>query len=271
MLPNRPGKAFIARMDAAHLERFAGVARLYGRAAAERLARSSFVVVGLGGVGSWAAEALARSGAGRLVLVDGDTVCASNTNRQLHALAGTEGRPKAEVLAERARAIRPGIEAVEVPRFVAKGNAAELLAEHAGVLVDAIDALGVKCALLAAARSGGRPVVTTGGCAGRMDGTRVRVGDLAESRDDPLLRLVRKKLRQELGLPRKGPMGIRCAWSDEPLVVAADCEGVPGGSIPVDEDLRPNCEWGYGTVAHVAGAFGLAAAGEAIRLALAER
>ena len=104
------------------------MARLYGRAAAERLARSSFVVVGLGGVGSWAAEALARSGAGRLVLVDGDTVCASNTNRQLHALAGTEGRPKAEVLAERARAIRPGIEAVTVSRFVAKGNAAELLA-----------------------------------------------------------------------------------------------------------------------------------------------
>lgn len=257
-------------MDAAHLERFAGVARLYGRTAAERLARAAFVVVGLGGVGSWAAEALARSGVGRITLVDGDAVCASNTNRQLHALAGAEGRPKVEAMADRLRAIHPGVEAVTVNRFVTKASAAELIAAHRGVVLDAIDALGVKCALLAAARAAGRPVVTTGGCAGRMDGTRVRVGDLAESRDDPLLRLVRKKLRQELGLPRKGAMGIRCAWSDEPLVVADDCAGLPGGSIPVDEDLRPNCEWGYGTAAHVAGAFGLAAAGEAIRLALAE-
>lgn len=257
-------------MDAAHLERFAGVARLYGRAAAERLAQTSFVVVGLGGVGSWAAEALARSGVGGLTLVDGDAVCASNANRQLHALAGSEGRPKAEVMAERARAIHPGIATRAVTRFVTKEGAAGLLAAPPGVLVDAIDALGVKCALLAAARAEGRAVVTTGGCAGRMDGTRIRVGDLAESRDDPLLRLVRKKLRQELGLPRKGPMGIRCAWSDEPLVLGEGCEGLPGGSIPADEDLRPNCEWGYGTAAHVAGAFGLAAAGEAIRLALAE-
>jgi len=256
-------------MDAAHLERFAGVARLYGRAEAERLWGAAFVVVGLGGVGSWAAEALARSGVGRLALVDGDAVCASNTNRQLHATKEAAGRPKAEVLAERARSIHPGIAAAAVTRFATRATVAELLAEHPGVVVDAIDALGVKCALLAAARAAGRPVVTTGGCAGRVDGTRVRVGDLAASRDDPLLRLVRKRLRQELGLPRKGPMGIRCAWSDEPLRVADDCAGLPGGSIPVDEDLRPNCEWGYGTAAHVAGAFGLAAAGEAIRLALA--
>lgn len=257
-------------MDDAYLERFAGVARLVGRAGATRLASASFVVVGLGGVGSWTAEALARSGVGRLVLVDGDAVCASNANRQLHALEGNAGRPKVEVMAERARAIHPGIEAVAVGRFVGKGDAAELLGAHPGIVVDAIDSLTPKCALLAACRAAGRAAVTVGGCAGRLDGTRVRVGDLAASKDDPLLRLVRKKLRQELGFPRKGPMGIRCAWSDEPLALAADCEGVPGGELPEGEDLRPNCEWGYGTMAHVAGAFGLAAAGEAIRLALAD-
>lgn len=255
-------------MDPAHLERFAGVARLYGRAEAARLARASFVVVGLGGVGSWAAEALARTGVGRLALVDGDAVCRSNTNRQLHALAGAEGRSKAEAVAERARAIHPGIAAVAVVRFIGKDDAPALLAEHGGVVIDAIDSLTPKCALLAACREAGRLAVTVGGCAGRKDGTRVRVGDLAESKDDPLLRFVRKKLRQEMGFPRKGPMGVRCAWSDEPLVVATDCEGVPGGELPEDESLRPNCEWGYGTAAHVAGAFGLAAAGEAIRLAL---
>ena len=256
-------------MDPAYLERFAGVARLYGKASLEKLSRTRFMVVGLGGVGSWAAEALARSGVGGLVLVDGDAVCASNANRQLHALDGAIGQPKAEVLAARARAIHPGIAARAVVRFVSRPAAAEALAGFDGVLVDAIDSLGAKCGLLAAAHAARLRTVTTGGCAGRVDGTAVQVSDLSATRDDPLLRLVRKRLRQNFDLPRKGPLGISAVWSDEPLRVANDCAGIPGGELPEDEDLRPNCEWGYGTAAHVAGAFGLAAAGEAIRLALA--
>jgi tRNA A37 threonylcarbamoyladenosine dehydratase len=256
-------------MDAAYLERFAGVARLVGRQGARQLSQTSFIIVGLGGVGSWAAEALARSGVGQLTLVDGDTVCASNTNRQLHALEGYAGKFKAEVMAERVRAIHPAIRAQAVNRFIIKEEAASFLNSHEGIVLDAIDSLSPKCALLAACRRAGRPALTTGGCAGRLDGTRVRVGDLAASKDDPLLRLVRKKLRQELGFPRKGPMGIACAWSDEPLVMAADCADIPGAIMPEGEGLRPNCEWGYGTMAHVAGAFGLALAGEAIRIALA--
>lgn len=256
-------------MDAAYLERFAGVARLVGRQGAHQLSQTSFIIVGLGGVGSWAAEALARSGVGQLTLVDGDTVCASNTNRQLHALEGYAGKFKAEVMAERVRAIHPTIRARAVNRFLSKEDAADFLSSHEGIVLDAIDSLSPKCALLAACRSAGRPALTTGGCAGRLDGTRVRVGDLATSKDDPLLRLVRKKLRQELGFPRKGPMGIACAWSDEPLVLAADCADIPGAVLPEGEGLHPNCEWGYGTMAHVAGAFGLALAGEALRIALA--
>ncbi len=256
-------------MDAAYLERFAGVARLVGRQGAHQLSQTSFIIVGLGGVGSWAAEALARSGVGQLTLVDGDTVCASNTNRQLHALEGHAGKFKAEVMAERVRAIHPTIRARAVNRFISKEDAADFLSSHEGIVLDAIDSLSPKCALLAACRSAGRPALTTGGCAGRLDGTRVRVGDLATSKDDPLLRLVRKKLRQELGFPRKGPMGIACAWSDEPLVLASDCADIPGAVLPEGEGLHPNCEWGYGTMAHVAGAFGLALAGEALRIALA--
>lgn len=256
-------------MDAAYLERFAGVARLVGRQGAHQLSQTSFIIVGLGGVGSWAAEALARSGVGQLTLVDGDTVCASNTNRQLHALEGYAGKFKAEVMAERVRAIHPTIRARAVNRFISKEDAADFLSSHEGIVLDAIDSLSPKCALLAACRSAGRPALTTGGCAGRLDGTRVRVGDLATSKDDPLLRLVRKKLRQELGFPRKGPMGIACAWSDEPLVLASDCADIPGAVLPEGEGLHPNCEWGYGTMAHVAGAFGLALAGEALRIALA--
>lgn len=256
-------------MDSAYFERFAGVARRVGSKATRQLSQTSFIIVGLGGVGSWAAEALARSGVGQLTLVDGDTVCASNTNRQLHALEGNAGKFKADVMVERVRAIHPTIRAVAVNRFILKEEAAGFLSAHEGIVLDAIDSLSPKCALLAACRNAGRRALTTGGCAGRLDGTRVRVGDLAASKDDPLLRLVRKKLRQELGFPRKGPMGIACAWSDEPLVRAEDCSDIPGAQLPEGEDVHPNCEWGYGTLAHVAGAFGLALAGEALRLALA--
>ena len=256
-------------MDKEFLERFAGVGRLYGRAGLERLAASSFMVVGLGGVGSWTAEALARSGVGSLTLVDGDTVCASNTNRQLHAVAGAAGRAKTEAVAERAHAIRPGIRTELRTAFVTRANAAETVAGFTGVVVDAIDALSPKCALLDACRRAGLRTVSAGGCAGRTDGTRIRVTDLAQSREDALLMLVRKRLRQNFDFPRKGPFGISCVWSDELPAARTDCDGLPGGEMPEDEELRPNCEWGYGTAAHVAGAFGLAAAGEAIRLCLA--
>jgi len=255
-------------MDKEFLERFAGVGRLYGRAGLERLAASSFMVVGLGGVGSWTAEPLARSGAGSLTLVDGDTVCASNTNRQLHALAGAAGRAKTEAVAERARAIRPGLRTELRTAFVTRANAAATVAGFRGVVIDAIDALSPKCALLDACRRAGLRTVSAGGCAGRTDGTRIRVTDLAQSREDALLMLVRKRLRQNFDFPRKGPFGISSVWSDELPAARTDCEGLPGGELPEDEELRPNCEWGYGTAAHVAGAFGLAAAGEAIRLAL---
>ncbi len=244
-------------MDSAHLERFAGIGRLYGRAGMERLAGASFLIVGLGGVGSWTAEALARSGVGHLALVDGDSVCVSNTNRQLHAVA------------ERARAIHPAIRTTEHARFLSRFNPHEVLAGFAGVVIDAMDALSPKCGLIAEAVNRKLPVVTVGGCAGRLDGTRLKVTDLRDSRDDPLMMLVRKRLRQNFDFPRgKTPFGVSCVWSDEPFTQPADCEGLPGGELPEGEDLRPNCEWGYGTAAHVAGAFGLAAAGEALRLAL---
>ena len=256
-------------MDSAHLERFAGIGRLYGRAGMERLAGASFLVVGLGGVGSWTAEALARSGVGHLALVDGDSVCVSNTNRQLHAVVGNVGKAKTTAVAERARAIHPAIRVTEHARFLSRFNPHEVLADFSGVVIDAMDALSPKCGLIAEAVNRKLPVVTVGGCAGRMDGTRLKITDLRDSRVDPLMRVVRKRLRQNFVFPRgKTPFGVWCVWSDEPFTQPTDCEGLPGGELPEGEDLRPNCEWGYGTAAHVAGAFGLAAAGEALRLAL---
>jgi len=257
-------------VDSAYLERFAGVARLYGKSSLERLSRTSFMIIGLGGVGSWTAEALARSGVGKLILVDGDDVCTSNTNRQLHAVKESMGQPKAKVLADRARSIHPTIDVQAEIRFVSRPGAPAVLDGFQGIVIDAIDSLSAKCGILAATRAAKLRTVTTGGCAGRIGGTQIKVSDLTSTRDDPLLRLVRKRLRQNFDFPRKGPMDISAVWSDEPLRVATDCEGLPGNQLPEDEELHPNCEWGYGTAAHVAGAFGLAAAGEAIRLALLE-
>jgi tRNA A37 threonylcarbamoyladenosine dehydratase len=162
-------------MDSAHLERFAGIGRLYGRAGMERLAGASFMIVGLGGVGSWTAEALARSGVGHLALVDGDSVCVSNTNRQLHAVAGNVGKAKTTAVAERARAIHPAIRTTEHTRFLSRFNPHEVLAGFDGVVIDAMDALSPKCGLIAEAVNRKLPVVTVGGCAGRMDGTRLKV------------------------------------------------------------------------------------------------
>jgi tRNA A37 threonylcarbamoyladenosine dehydratase len=256
-------------MDPAYLERFAGVGRLYGLAGLERLSRSGFLIVGLGGVGSWTAEALARSGVGHLALVDGDAVCISNTNRQLHAIAGAEGQAKTEAVAARVRAINPGIQTTLHTRFLSRFNPHEVLTGFEGVVIDAMDALSPKCGLIAEAVNRKLRVVTVGGCAGRLDGTRLKVTDLRDSRDDPLMMLVRKRLRQNFDFPRgKAPFGVSCVWSDEPFTQPTDCAGLPGGEIPEGEDLHPNCEWGYGTASHVAGAFGLAAAGEALRLAL---
>jgi len=258
-----------ARMDADYLARFAGIGRLYGRASLERLSRASFLVVGLGGVGSWTVEALARSGVGHLVLVDGDTVCVSNTNRQIHAIDAHHGQTKTAAMAARAQAIYPQIKTTLHTRFLSKFNPHEVLEGFSGVVIDAMDALSPKCGLIYEARKRQLPIVTVGGCAGRLDGTRLKITDLTASRDDPLMMLVRKRLRQNFDFPRKGPFGVSCVWSDEPFTQPEDCGELPGGTLPEDEELRPNCEWGYGTASHVAGAFGLAAAGEALRLSLA--
>ena len=255
-------------MDPAYIERFAGIGRLYGRANLERLSRSSFLIVGLGGVGSWTAEALARTGVGHLVLVDGDAVCISNTNRQLHAVAGNDGKDKTQAMAERVHSINPAIRTTLHPRFLSKLNAHEVVKDFDGVVIDAMDSLSPKCGLIAECFNRKIPLVSVGGCAGRLDGTRIKVTDLTASRDDPLMMLVRKRLRQNFDFPRKGLFHVSCVWSDEPLVQPTDCADLPGGTLPDENELNPNCEWGYGTASHVAGAFGLAAAGEAIRLSL---
>ena len=251
-------------------ERFGGVGRLFGKAALARLHAAHVCVVGVGGVGSWTVEGLARSGIGALTLVDLDDVCVTNTNRQLPALEGNIGRPKVTVLAERVRLINPSCRVEAVREFFTEASAAKLIAPAFDFVVDAIDNMTNKARLIAACRDRGRPCLTAGGAGGRRDPTQVRVGDLGDVEQDLLLRQVRKKLRRDFGfLPGatrgRKPFHVRCVWSAEkPVFPWADgtcrAEAEPGGSLAMD------CESGFGSAVFVTGAFGFAAAGEVVRL-----
>ena len=254
-----------------HAGRFGGVGRLLGRAGLERLRAAHVCVVGTGGVGSWAVEALARSGVGALTLIDPDVARLDNVNRQLPALEGEFGRPKADVLARRARLINPGIRVEAVAEFFTAATAERLLgaARRFDCVIDAIDSMTNKALLIAECARRGLRCVTVGGAGGRRDASAIRTGDLGESMRDELLRLVRKKLRRDHGFARGegNRYGVRCVFSAEK----------PAGELRISERglrIAPagsgdegECDDGraFGTAVFVTGAFGLAAAGEAVR------
>lgn len=253
-------------MDEDYLARFGGVGRLFGAAALPRLHAAHVAVVGLGGVGSWTVEALARSGLGALTLIDLDDVCLTNTNRQAHAVDGNIGRPKAEALAERVRAINPGCRVTARLDFFSEQTAEHLLATRYDWVVDCIDRMSNKALLIATCVRRGQPVVTVGGAGGKRDGTRVRLSDLGDSHGDDLLRLVRKKLRRDHGFAHGegNHYGVPCVASNEkPVYPWADgscaTEPEPGSN------LRLDCASGFGTGAFVTGVFGLVAAGEVVK------
>jgi tRNA A37 threonylcarbamoyladenosine dehydratase len=256
-------------MNADYLDRFGGVGRLVGRAGLERLHAAHVCVVGVGGVGSWVVEGLARSGVGALTLVDLDDVCVTNVNRQLPALDGHIGRPKVTVLAERVQAINPACRVETRQEFFTKASADRLLAAPFDFVIDAIDRAANKALLIAEACALGRAVLTVGGAGGRRDPTQSRAGDLGDAWGDDLLRQVRKKLRRDHGFTpgtQKGRMtfGVRCVWSAEPLSFPwtdGTCAAAPEPGVA----LRLDCEGGLGTAVFVTGTFGLAAAGEAVK------
>lgn len=269
-LPASPAPAPPARIH----RRWDRLGRLLGDEGVHRLHAAHVMVIGLGGVGSWCAEALARSGVGRLTLVDHDLVCVTNTNRQLPCVRGAVGKPKASVLAERLRSINPDAQVQAVPMFFEARTADLLLAEKRELtwVVDAIDNVTAKCHLLAGCRQRGLPVVCCTGAAGRMDPTRVRTGDLSETRADPLAAVVRRLLRQKHGFPRTGAFDVPAVWSEEPLRPSLPLayDGDEGFSCvcPGGENDHHNCEdrhviWG--TASFVTGAVGLAAASLVVR------
>ncbi|MDX2109343.1 MAG: tRNA threonylcarbamoyladenosine dehydratase [Verrucomicrobiota bacterium] len=261
-------------MTEGYWQRFGGLARMIGRPAQERLAAAHVAIIGVGGVGSWVVEALARSGIGQLTLVDMDDVCITNFNRQLPAVEGNVGKPKIEALAERVRLINPECVVHQRYEFYTDSSEDRILAEPYSYVVDAIDRLSNKCALLAACRERWQPVITLGSAGERLDPTLVQVQDLTKVVYDDLLKMVRKKLRAEYGFPRetRRHFKIPAVFSPEPqhgnpLVVPL--KPVTDGTCenPLDPASRSGkgCDRGLGSAVFVTSVFGMVAAAEVVK------
>ena len=255
-------------LDVDEERRFGGLRRLYGDVAYRRLRSLTVAVVGVGGVGSWTAEALARSGVAGLVLLDLDHVAESNVNRQVQALGSTLGQAKVQALRARIADIHPGCRVDTVEDFVEPGNWPALLPRPVDALVDACDQVRAKLALAAWSRASGVPVVCVGAAGGKRLPLRVELADLAEVTHDPLLASLRQRLRREQGAPRQGRIGLACVFSRE-AVQRPDAACAPGdGTPPAAVDGSLNCA-GYGSSVMVTASFGLAAAAAAVEATLA--
>src|SRR5882724_1768054 len=245
--------------------RFGGIRRLFTQSGLDKLRRAHVCVIGLGGIGSWAVEALARTGIGQFTLVDLDDVCISNVNRQLHAVNGELGKPKVEVMTRRVLAINPDCIVHPVHAFFLKSNAREILETRFDFVLDAIDSPARKCLLIALCREHSIPIITTGASAGRRDPTAIQVMDLAFSSHDRLLQEVRKKLRTRHGFPRgASPFGVECVVSREPVKLPEVDPALSKTASP-EPDLRLDCDTGYGTASFVTGTFGFIAAAHIVR------
>ncbi len=242
--------------------RFGGIARLYGDAGLARLNAAHVCVIGIGGVGSWVAESLARSAVGCITLVDLDVVSESNINRQLVATADQIGRDKTLVMQERIAQINPQCEVRIVDEFVDQKNIPELINHDFDYVVDCIDDFRTKAALIAHCKRNKIKVIATGGAGGQIDPTRIQQTDLSRTQHDVLLAKTRKLLRQDYGFARnvKRTFSVPCVYSDEQLVYPDGNGGLSAQRPPVDPDNTSsnalNCAGGIGSITHVTGTFG---------------
>lgn len=242
-------------------DRFAGIARLYGVNALHAFEHSKVAVIGIGGVGSWAAEALARTGFGEIHLIDMDDICITNTNRQLHTLQQTVGQLKVEATAQRLKSINPDLVVKPVMDFLTPSNMAQYLSGM-DYVVDAIDSVKVKAALVAWCKRNKVPVIMTGAAGGQTDPTQITTGDLNKTHNDPLAKKVRSILRREYGYSRnpKRHYSITCVYSTEQLKYPQ-----PDGSICMQKNfedgaVKLDCSGGFGAATMVTASFGFVAA-----------
>lgn len=234
--------------------RFGGLARLYGVEGASRIRSAHVAVIGIGGVGSWAAEALARSGVAQLTLIDLDHVAESNVNRQIHAVTDTVGQAKVLAMRDRIVQIHPGCAVHCVEEFVEPDNWPGLLTDPVDAVIDACDQMSAKVAIAAWARSSGALHMAVGAAGGKRHAHKVDVDDLSQVTHDPLLAQLRYQMRKHHGAPREGKrIGIACVFSREAVAP-------PDASCNIAGDGTLNCH-GYGSVVSVTATFGQCAAG----------
>ena len=242
--------------------RFGGVRRLYGEAAFHRFRQAHVCIVGVGGVGSWAAESLARSAIGRITLIDLDNIAESNTNRQVHALGDEYGKAKVNAMAQRIHAINPACEVIEIEDFVTLDNLEDMLGRGYDFVIDAIDNARVKAAMINWSKRRKIKMIASGGAGGRVDPARIQLDDLARSVQDPLLSRVRVLLRREYGFPKdsKKKFGVECVFSSESLSMPENGESCDADDKPV---TGINCA-GFGAAMTVTASFGLWMASRAL-------
>lgn len=241
--------------------RFGGIARLYGEQGLLRLKAAHICVVGIGGVGSWAAESLVRSGVGSITLVDLDDICITNTNRQIHATINSIGKMKVHILRDRILSINPDCLVRSLEEFFTESTVETIFDTQYDYIIDAIDSLENKCLLASVCQTKNIPLITIGGAAGKKDPQQIQILDLAKSFNDSLLFQMRKKLRREYNFER--PSGHSLAKRKNLNIMSVFSPEEPVTS-PLEKNCKVekrNCDWGMGSTTHVTATFGFAAAG----------
>ncbi len=246
--------------------RFGGTQRLYGQRATNLLKQAKVTVVGIGGVGSWIAEALARTAIGNIQLIDLDDICLTNTNRQIHALENTVGKLKVEEMAERIRLINPECHVSADADFINANNQAQLLKERPDYVIDAIDSVPAKVDLIAFCKRNKIKVITVGGAGGQIDPLKITIADLSRTIQDPLAAKVRSELRRKHGFTKnpKRKFGVECVYSTEQLIYPTpDGEVCHQKQFP-DGSVKMDCSGGLGAGVVVTATFGMVAAARVI-------
>jgi len=247
-------------------QRFGGTQRIYGVQQTQRLEDAHFCVIGIGGVGSWAAECLARTAIGQITLIDLDDICVTNTNRQIHALSSTIGAAKVEEMANRIRSINPDCKVNAIEDFITTQNVMNYLTNEMDYVIDAIDSIPAKAALIAHCKRAKIKIITTGGAGGQVDPTLISVADLSKTIQDPLAAKLRSELRRNYRFSAnpKRRFAIECVYSTEQLSYPQ-----PDGSVSKSKGSREgggklDCSSGFGASVAVTATFGFVAASRAI-------
>lgn len=260
-------------IDDGYVERFGGIGRLYGEQALVNLANSHVCVVGIGGVGSWAAEALARSGVGEITLIDLDDICVTNINRQIHAVTDSVGQMKVDVMAERIRQINPNCTVHAIDDFLTEETLDEYLSPNFDAVLDAIDSAHNKAKLISACKRRKIPIVTTGAAGGLSDPTRIQIVDLSKTQNDPLAAKVRRLLRRHYGFSTtpKRHFSVPCVFSMEPMRYPKPDGSSCTQKSAMEAGVRLDCSGGFGASMVITATFGLFAVSKVIEKVLEKK